>query len=514
MFRGFFSTWAGLIINAVVLLLLTPVLVHGLGAFYYGMWILVSSVTDNYGLLDIGMTYSMQRFVARYRGANDRQAMNETFMTGLSVAACISLAVFVVTAILIGLLPGFFHLSGEARSLFRVLLIIQSGTIAFSMPQRIMGAYMNGLHRFDLYNGCGALQGILKGLVFWAVIHVGGRVLAVSVAQLLIVAFMLLVTGFATRVADPQLRMQSQNLNWARTREMGEFSVFVFVTNISTRLKFFTDSIVIAHVLTVALTTPFNVVGRLMEMFRLAFYPITGPLATAMNKLEGEQRRPEMNVLLLRSTRICTLLAFLGGEMLLLHGRDILRIWMGAPYAAYYNLIVILTVGYIVMQVQQGSNAYLYARGGHKVMAFLALVDGVANLALSVYWAKSRGLAGVALGTTVPMLIVFVFVQPWYTLRVAKILWRDYFRQAFLRPLIVASLTVPSGLLIRWQMPPTNLVKLGLVGSAEGVLFIALAYRISLDDYERDRTRQYITSLLHRLRLLKSREYEIARTGH
>src|ERR1035438_6610742 len=116
MFRGFFSTWAGLIINAVVLLLLTPVLVHGLGAFYYGMWILVSSVTDNYGLLDIGMTYSMQRFVARYRGANDRRAMNETFMTGMSVAACISLAVFVVTAIHIGLLPGFFHLSGQARS--------------------------------------------------------------------------------------------------------------------------------------------------------------------------------------------------------------------------------------------------------------------------------------------------------------------------------------------------------------------------------------------------------------
>jgi len=68
--------------------------------------------------------------------------------------------------------------------------------------------------------------------------------------------------------------------------------------------------------------------------------------------------------------------------------------------------------------------------------------------------------------------------------------------------------------LIKWQMPPTNLVKLGLVGSAEGVLFIALAYRISLDDYERDRTRQYITSLLYRLRLLKSHEYEIARTGH
>jgi O-antigen/teichoic acid export membrane protein len=199
---------------------------------------------------------------------------------------------------------------------------------------------------------------------------------------------------------------------------------------------------------------------------------------------------------------------------LLLHGKDMLRIWMGAPYAAYYNLMVILTVGYIVMLMQQGSYAYLYARGGHKVTTVLALADGLTNLGLSVYWAKSLGLEGVALGTTVPMLIVFVLIQPWYTLRLAKIRWRDCFRQAFLRPLIVASLTVPCELLIRWQIPPTNLVRLALVGSVEGILFIALAYRISLDDYERDRTKQYITSLLYRLRLLKSHKYEMAGTGH
>jgi O-antigen/teichoic acid export membrane protein len=251
-----------------------------------------------------------------------------------------------------------------------------------------------------------------------------------------------------------------------------------------------------------------------MEMFRLAFYPITGPLATAMNKLEGEQRRPEMDVLLLRSTRICTLLAFLGGQILLLHGKDILRIWMGAPYAAYYNLMVILTVGYIVMLMQQGSYAYLYARGGHKVTAVLALADGLANLGLSMYWAKNWGLAGVALGTTVPILIVSVFIQPWYTLRLARIRWSAYFQQAFLRPLIVASLALPCGLLIRWQVRANSLVKLGLVSSIESLLFISLAYKLSFDDYERRRTRQYVINLFYKLRLLKQSGYEVARYFH
>src|SRR5271167_3698340 len=110
MFRGFLSTWAGLIINGAVAILLTPVLVHGLGDFYYGLWVLVASVTDYYGLLDMGMRYSLQRFVARYGGANERQSLNETFMTGISMSVCISATVFMACAVLMFALPSFFHL--------------------------------------------------------------------------------------------------------------------------------------------------------------------------------------------------------------------------------------------------------------------------------------------------------------------------------------------------------------------------------------------------------------------
>src|SRR5664279_2953682 len=148
MFRGFLSTWAGLIINGVVAFLLTRVLIHGLGDFYYGLWILASTVLDYYGLLDMGMRYSMQRFVARYGGVNQRQALNETFMTGMAMIACIAAVVFLLCAGLLVFLPDFFHLSPQARTLFRVLLIIQSITLALDFPARIMGAYLCGLHRF------------------------------------------------------------------------------------------------------------------------------------------------------------------------------------------------------------------------------------------------------------------------------------------------------------------------------------------------------------------------------
>ena len=225
MFRGFLSTWAGLLINGIVAVLLTPVLVHGLGPFYYGIWILVSSVLDYYGLLDMGMRYSLQRFVARYGGADERQALNETFMTGLSMGACIAGAAFVLCAVLVVVLPGFFHLDPQSASLFRILLAIQSVTLALNLPARIMGAYLCGLHRFDLYNGSASLQGVLRGIVFWAVIRSGGRVMAIAVSQMLIMALVFVLVVFLVRYADPGLSIGRKYTSWARTKELGRIQL-------------------------------------------------------------------------------------------------------------------------------------------------------------------------------------------------------------------------------------------------------------------------------------------------
>src|SRR5271165_6421784 len=203
MFRGFLSTWAGLIVNGIVTILLTRVLVHGLGDFYYGLWILVSSVLDYYGLLDMGVRYSMQRFVARYGGANERNALNETFMTGVSMAACIATAAFILCAILLIVLPGFFGLTGESRSLFRVLLTIQT------------------------------------------VIHLGGKVTGIAISQLIIVTCMFALYWFFVKLADPQLSLGWKHTSWARTKELIHFSVFVFVSDLGDRLRFYTGVIII-----------------------------------------------------------------------------------------------------------------------------------------------------------------------------------------------------------------------------------------------------------------------------
>jgi len=498
MFRGFLSTWAGLIVNGIVTILLTRVLVHGLGAFYYGLWVLVSSVLDYYGLLDMGVRYSMQRFVARYGGANERQALNETFMTGASMSACIATAAFLLCAVLLLLLPGFFGLSGQSRTLFRVLLTIQTVTLALDFPARIMGAYLCGLHRFDLYNGAAIIWGVSRGIVFWAVIHLGGKVTAIAISQLIIVVGMFVLYWAFVKIADPELSLGWKHTSWARTKELIHFSVFVFISDLGDRLRFYTGVIIISRMLSVALSTPWNVITKLMETFKMAFFPITGPLNTEANRLEGAKKLEASRHLFLRSTKICALLAFAGTTVLVLHGRDILHFWIGEGFTSNYNVLLVLAIGYCVILMQSASNVFLYVRARHKALAAWTLAEGLANLALSIYWSRQYGILGVALGTTVPMLIVRLGIQPFYTLHVMEVTWSEYLSQSLLRPTLVTAgvlgIASVTGLLNR----APNLLAFAGMMIAFGLLFAALSYWFVLNGDERE-------SLRHRGQLIMQR---------
>jgi O-antigen/teichoic acid export membrane protein len=501
MFRGFLSTWVGLIINGVVSFLLVRVLVHGLGDFYYGLWILASYFLDFYGLLDMGMRYSLQRFVARYGGTNQREALNETFMTGISMTVLTGATVIVICAVLIWILPGFFHVSGESRTVFRIVLVIQSLTLALNLPARIMGAYLCGLHRFDLYNGAASLQGVLRGVVFWIVIRMGGRIIGVAVAYLVIMAVILVLVMFFVRLADPELSVGWKYTSFARTKELVQFSAFVFLNDIGDRLRFSTDAIVISHFLSVALSTPFNVISKLMETFKMVFFPITGPLNTEANLLDGQKKVDAVKALFLRSTKVCALLAFAGTTVLVLYGRDILRFWMGGAFSVYFNLLVVLTIGYCVILMQSPTPVFLYVRSRQKTMAAWTLAEGLVNLGLSIYWARQYGILGVALGTTVPMLIVRLGIQPFYTLRVLDLSWGEYLVKSYLRPAMVTAVAIAlafAGGLVRH---PATKLSFAAVLVVLGSVFFVLSYWIVFDDRERERLRHHGALLVRRLRL-------------
>ena len=112
MFRNVFSNWSGFLLRGVISLVLTPILIHYLGDFQYGLWVLVMSVVDYSGILDLGIRPTLHRFVARWKSLNDRTALNETIGSAFTISCGAGLLVLLVTFSVLPQLSSFFDIQG------------------------------------------------------------------------------------------------------------------------------------------------------------------------------------------------------------------------------------------------------------------------------------------------------------------------------------------------------------------------------------------------------------------
>src|ERR1700685_1480038 len=161
MLKHIFSNWIGLFVLGAISVILTPAMVHGLGNLYYGMWVLVGSFIDYSGLLDMGMRATVFRYVAFFRGANQREALNETFTTGMAISfstMCVGILAFVGLSFI---LPRFFKFTGPDKAIFMWTIILMGTALSAALPGQFLFAYLRGLERFDLYNMGLVIHGVL-----------------------------------------------------------------------------------------------------------------------------------------------------------------------------------------------------------------------------------------------------------------------------------------------------------------------------------------------------------------
>jgi O-antigen/teichoic acid export membrane protein len=489
MLRNILSNWFAQVTLGLITFFLTPFMIRHLGDFQFGLYSLAFSLIGYSSLLELGIRSTLQRFVGRFKGLSDQESVNRTFTTALVLTITVGAVASALCITAAFLLPGFFKLHGEQRHLFTWLMILLGLNIAFLLPSLLLATYLSGLQRFDLYQLTVILKEVLRAFLIVLVLLLGWDVVAIGVVILLSTLAAIPFTWWLLRRTDPRVRVSLRLASWKHARELLGFSFWMFANNCGEFLRDGTYPIVIARVLGTSLITPFIVASRLVQYFRPPIVGMVGPLLPRMSGLHGQLRHQEIRDLFLRSTKLTALLTLMIGSLLVLDGRVILRLWVGQRFVSSYSLLVILTVGALCALAQLASPQLLIAMGRHRAFGIWTLGEGLANLALSIYWARRFGLAGVALGTMVPLLAVKLTLQPWYTLRVAGISWRDYMAKAMGAPLLTCALFLGIGWLCNAAFPGQSLVFLIGTVAWQIPVFAALAYWIGLTAADRDLVR-------------------------
>ena len=470
-----------MLLSGVVSFALAPVMIHSLGEFYYGVWIVANSILSYYSLCDGGMSLTVQRFVALYRGEHDDSSAAESVNAAVMLVSGIAVGLLAVTGAAVLVAPTFFNIASPDVSAFRWALLLLGSSAAVSFPTRPMAAYLRGIQRFDLCNALAIGALFIRAAGVLVALQISSGIVGVGVATLVSACMSLAGHAVVLRRSDSRL------LCWGwpgrgRMRQLSQFSFYVFLTTLGDYLRFHVDAIVVAKCISVAAVTSYTVCSSLAAYFISVMWGLSAPLMTEIVSLRDKQDGAQRQFFLFAS-KITMLAAVLGSVLLLANGRPILRFWVGERFVAAYPVLLALIIAHLFDTGQAPSLHLLYATGKHTALGIWTVLEGIANLCLSVYLAGRFGIVGVALGTVIPMLVVKLVVQPAYTLRVAGVPIRDYLRGSILKPLAIGSVVAVASWVFAAE--PRSMAGLAWRFAWQTVLFAALTFTFALETSQR-----------------------------
>ena len=474
------SSWFALGTNVLVGFFLWPIIVHRLGDEAAGIWVLIFSITGYYGLFDLGIRSSIIRFVSKTKATNDLEGASRVISTSLFSYSCVGALALLIT-ILTSLFVNRLHAVPPQFHTTAPLLMLMVGTaVSLGFPLGVAGGVLEGLQRFDARRVPDIVATLLRAGLIVLALHHGQGLLVVA----LITVTMPLLSSMVCAVIAAKLLPVPLGLRYvdpATFREMAGYGGTTLIIIVSARLRFRTDSIVIGAFLSSAAITYFNIgarivdyAGEVVENLAQVFVPMSSQ-ADAL----GETDR--LRKIFVAGNRLCAFIIFPICVVLVLLGKSVIEVWVGARYVQLsYPVLLVLLLSTSTMLAQAASPRVLFGMSKHRTWAIATLVEGLANLALSIVLVRPYGIIGDAIGTAAPLVVTTTCFLPWHLCRQLQIKMATYLREAYWLPVILCFPLLLALLAMKhWFVPHTYVQLIAHLSVASAVYGLSLWWAVA-----------------------------------
>ncbi len=225
---------------------------------------------------------------------------------------------------------------------------------------------------------------------------------------------------------------------------------------------------------------------------------ILGILSPWFSQLWGSSDLNAIRRVFVLGTRASATISTIIACTLIFYGRPFIAAWMGTAYLDAYWPLVLLVSAIFIDVSQQPSVSYLYGVSRHRFLAFLTLAEAVANVGLSIFWARKYGLFGVALGTLVPIAVAKILIQPGYVCRHLQFSLRAYYFDLLGRSIVPTALSS----FLLWvfvfrKLTSSNVVTICSVMVFQALIVAAVAFLFAFNKNDKNMLLGKILPILH-----------------
>ena len=387
-------------LRALSVLVLTPYLFRRLGVEGFGTWSVLFTVATIFTLGEYGATQGVTKYVSALHGKGETARLRDllsaavVFMLWLGVLALI---VSVALAAAAGSV-----VSRELEQPFQVGLVVIGATMLIRFPAGVYGAALMGAQRYDLYNAGDAISvlAFMGGAV--AAVELGwgiGGLSAAYAASLLIGSAAL---ALLLRRVDPALVVGPRRVDAAARRAVMGFGGTSLLVDSMDFIAMRMDTLVVATLRSAGAAAPIAAATRVTAGVQALILPFVSVLLPMISELHAAGRSEEVRRRLLLSTRVAMQITVVTAGGIALFAEELVRQWLGpeAPDVTAPIVAVLMLVQILILTANPAMKVLL-GIGRLRALRWLAVAEGIANLALSITLVSVMGALGAAIATLV-----------------------------------------------------------------------------------------------------------------
>jgi O-antigen/teichoic acid export membrane protein len=488
------ASWAGHLVFIAAGFIMPRLIDRHLGQTLLGVWDFGWSIVSYFGLAQVGVGSSVNRYVAQYRSHGDVAGLRRTVSSVSAIQLAATIFALGLTAALTWWLPWLFGARlGLTVDTARWVIALLGASVAVQVAFNAYGGVLTGCHRWDIHNAinAGGYAVIVAGMAI--ALSLGGGLRALSAVYLVgTIASELTRAVMAHRICR-ELQVSLRLATWRDTREMLAFGGKTVVDNLSRLLLGQANSILVAvHLGPAALALYARpwALARHADTLTNKFAVTLTPTASS---LKSTRQDAELRELFIGAMRFAAFLAMPITVFLSVMADPILDVWMGPQYR-HGLLMTVLAVGNFLPLTQRPAGHMMIGLNAHGRVgwaSFAVACIGVAAAAIAL-GPLDMGLVGAALALVVPYSLgngLFVMV---YACRRVGVPLVQFCRRVFLAPLLcsVPLFVVLAACRVGFRGAPA--LSLMVASATSAALLIPLYWRYALPADVREKLRRQL----------------------
>jgi O-antigen/teichoic acid export membrane protein len=406
--RNVVSTYLTTTVLAVVGLVTTPILARELGKEGYGIWVLVGSFALYLELLEFGFGKATPKFVAEYHARNDGRGVRATIATSFWILGALGAVAVAVGAVVAVFFPSLFGVSDDLATPARILIVLILVDLAISIPSDTFGGVLMGLQRFYLVNATLVIVAVAQAIGWTIVLLSGGGLVELGIVTVLISLGGQFARYLLARRQVPDLSIAPRLVDRALARRFTGISVWFFVLDMSKVALIRLDTVVVGLAVGVGAAGVYAVGQRLTLALEQLIEPLTKSFFPHSSALSAGADHEGLRRSLVVGTRLSLAIAAPIGLALAFLAGPLLDLWLGSGFEEAASVVALLAASVTISALTRTGLLMLQGVGRVRVPALLMAGEAVLNLVLSIILAQTMGLAGVALGSLIAVVVANV----------------------------------------------------------------------------------------------------------